>query len=101
AFLGSPTARELAAVEILGRELPFVYGEAGAVVRGTIDLLYRKDGRLVVADFKSEAVTPRRIADLREKYRLQGETYRAAVAKAWGAAEVGFRLIFLRRPDLG
>jgi ATP-dependent exoDNAse (exonuclease V) beta subunit len=99
-FLGSRTARELAAAEILGRELPFVYGEAGAVVRGTIDLVYRKDGRVVAADFKSEAAAPRGLNVLREKYRRQGEDYRAAVARAWGIADVEFRLIFLRAPDL-
>jgi ATP-dependent helicase/nuclease subunit A len=99
-FLDSPTARGLAAVEVLGRELPFVYGEGGAVVRGTIDLVYRKDGRVVVVDFKSEAVTSRSVGALREKYRRQGEDYRAAVARAWGLANVEFRLIFLRSPDL-
>ena len=99
-FLGSQAARELASAEVLGRELPFVYGEAGAVVRGTIDLVYRKDGRVVVADFKSEAVTARSMSKLREKYRRQGEDYRAAVARAWGLADVEFRLIFLRSPDL-
>ena len=100
AFLGSQAARQLASVEVLGREVPFVYGEAGSVVRGTIDLVYREDGRVVVADFKSEAVTPRSLGVLREKYRRQGEDYRAAVARAWGLADVEFRLIFLRNPDL-
>ena len=99
-FLGSQAARELASAEILGRELPFVYGEGGAVVRGTIDLVFRKDGRVVVADFKSEAVTVRSLSVSREKYRRQGEDYRAAVARAWGLADVEFRLIFLRNPDL-
>ena len=100
-FLGSAAARELAEAEVLGRELPFVYGEAGCVVRGTIDLVYRKDGRVVVADFKSEAAAPRDLDALREKYRRQGECYRAAVARAWGLADAEFRLIFLRSPDLG
>ncbi|MCX5796229.1 MAG: UvrD-helicase domain-containing protein [Elusimicrobia bacterium] len=99
-FLGSRAARELAEAEILGRELPFVYGEAGAVVRGTIDLVYRQGGRVVVADFKSEAAAPRSLGALRERYRRQGEDYRAAVERAWGLADVEFRLIFLRSPDL-
>ena len=38
-------------VEILGRELPFVRSQAGAVLRGSIDLLYRQKGKVVVADY--------------------------------------------------
>jgi ATP-dependent helicase/nuclease subunit A len=99
-FLDSPAARELAEAEILGREVPFIYGEDGAVVRGTMDLVYRKDGRTVVADYKSEAVSPRDLPRLREKYRRQGDCYRAAVSRAWGVTDAGFRLIFLRSPGL-
>jgi hypothetical protein len=40
------------------------------------------------------------VGELREKYRRQGEDYRAAVARAWGISDVEFRLIFLREPDL-
>ena len=98
-FLGSETARDLAEAEILGRELPFIYGEEGTVVRGTIDLVYRKAGRLFVADYKSEEVSARDLLRLREKYRRQGEDYCAALARAWGQT-ARFRLIFLRRPEL-
>ena len=70
------------------------------MVRGAIDLVYRKDGRTVVADYKSEAVSPRDLPRLREKHRRQGDCYRAAVQRAWGVPDCGFRLIFLRRPEL-
>jgi len=99
-FLGSPAARELGAAEILGRELPFVFAEGGTVVRGVIDLVYRKGGRMVVADYKSEPVEPEALSRLREKHRRQGEDYCAAVQRAWGCAEVDFRLLFLRHPEL-
>jgi ATP-dependent exoDNAse (exonuclease V) beta subunit len=98
-FLGSPAARELAKVEVLGREVPFVSAQDGAVVRGTIDLVYRQGGRVFVADYKSEAVTSSALPHLREKYRRQGEDYRAAVERAWGEKGVEFRLIFLRQPE--
>ena len=49
-FLSSGTARELGHAEILGREVPFAYEENGAVMRGTIDLLYRQGGKIIVAD---------------------------------------------------
>ncbi|MBI5238898.1 MAG: UvrD-helicase domain-containing protein [Elusimicrobia bacterium] len=100
AFLASAAARELAEADILGREVPFVYGEDGAVVRGTMDLVYRQEGRMVVADYKSEAVSPRDLPRLRDRYARQGDCYRAAVARAWGVPDAAFRLIFLRRPEL-
>ncbi|MBI5209729.1 MAG: UvrD-helicase domain-containing protein [Elusimicrobia bacterium] len=93
-FLSSPAAAELAACEILGRELGFVYPEGGKVVRGSIDLLYRQDGRLWVADYKTESRGRERAA-LAGLYRRQGAAYVQAVAKARGEA-AGFRLIFLR-----
>jgi len=99
-FLASGVAQELARAEILGREVPFVYGEDGAVVRGAIDLVYRKGRRVVVADYKSEAVSPESLRRLRGKYLRQGEDYCAAVERAWGLKGVEFRLLFLRRPDL-
>ncbi|MFA6002965.1 MAG: UvrD-helicase domain-containing protein [Elusimicrobiota bacterium] len=99
-FLSSTAARDLAEVYVLGREVPFAFGQDGAVVRGSIDLLYRQGRRLVVADYKTEAVTPETLRRAKDKYRRQGEVYCAAVAKAWGEPDVEFRLIFLRRPDL-
>ena len=98
-FLASPCARELGEAEILGREVPFVYGEDKTVVRGVMDLVYRRGGDVVVADYKSEAVEPRGLGRLQEKYRRQGEDYRAALQRAWGI-KAEFRLLFLRRPGL-
>ncbi len=98
-FLASPAARELAGAEILGRETPFAYADGPTTVRGAIDLVYRLNGRLVVADFKSERVDEPSSAALREKYARQGRAYLDAVRKAWGE-EAEFRLLFLRRPEL-
>ncbi|MEK7744016.1 MAG: 3'-5' exonuclease, partial [Elusimicrobiota bacterium] len=59
-FLRGEAARKLARAEILGREVPFVHAEGGRVVRGTMDLLYRLDGAVVVADYKTEGAAARR-----------------------------------------
>lgn len=98
-FLSSAAARELASAEILAREAPFAYGEGSTVVRGAVDLVYRLNGRLVVADFKSERVEEKSAAKVRAKYAAQGEAYLDAVKLAWGE-KAEFRLLFLRRPDL-
>jgi len=89
-FLRSDPAKALAEADILGRELPFVMKRDGAVMRGTIDLVYRKDGRLVVADYK----TGRPGKDFKEyarRYARQGRAYVDAVG-----GDAGFEVIFLR-----
>ncbi|MBI5630571.1 MAG: UvrD-helicase domain-containing protein [Elusimicrobia bacterium] len=95
AFMGSDAARELARAEILGREIPFVYAQEGAVVRGVMDLVYRLGGEVVVVDYKTERAAPGREAALSLKYERQGAAYRAAVEKALGV-KARFRLIPLR-----
>ncbi len=99
-FFASPAARGLAAAEILGREAPFCYEEDGQLVRGAIDLLYKKDGRVWIIDYKTDAVTERELAGAAAKYEKQGAAYRRAVEKAWGVPDVGFSVLFLRRPRL-
>jgi len=98
-FLASAAARELAGAEIVGREVPFAYASGNTVMRGAADLVYRLNGRLVVADFKSERVEAGSAAKIREKYAEQGRAYLKAVELAWGG-RAEFRLLFLRRPDL-
>ncbi|OGR88729.1 MAG: hypothetical protein A3J74_07285 [Elusimicrobia bacterium RIFCSPHIGHO2_02_FULL_57_9] len=93
-FLASPEAQELSQVEILGREIPFIYGQDGAVMRGSIDLLYRHGGKTWVADYKTGGGKDRE--KLRKKYEQQGAVYRAAVEKALKIKDVGFRIIFLK-----
>ncbi|MDE1976899.1 MAG: UvrD-helicase domain-containing protein, partial [Elusimicrobia bacterium] len=83
-FLRSSAGLRLSRVEILGREIPFIYGQKGAVLRGVIDVLYREDGLLVVADFKSEKVSAKDAAARREKYAVQGQDYAAAIEKTMG-----------------
>jgi ATP-dependent helicase/nuclease subunit A len=98
-FLASPAASRLARVEILGRETPFAFSEGPTLVRGAFDLLYRDGGRLVVVDFKSEAVDEKTVSALCRRYAEQGRAYASAVERAWGE-KADFRLLFLRRPDL-
>lgn len=69
------------------------------MVRGAVDLIYRAEGKLVVADFKSERVDEASAAAVRARYAEQGRAYVQAVARAWGQAPE-FRVLFLRRPEL-
>jgi ATP-dependent helicase/nuclease subunit A len=82
--------------EILGREIPFLmpWGEE-QVMEGVIDLLYRLDGELWIADYKTDAVTGQEAAGRAERYREQGRAYKAAVGASLGEP-VRFHCLFLR-----
>jgi ATP-dependent helicase/nuclease subunit A len=55
-FAASPLAERLTTVAILGREVPLLLAEGGKRWRGTIDLLYRdRGGVIVVVDYKTDA----------------------------------------------
>ncbi|OGR91917.1 MAG: hypothetical protein A2V88_16930 [Elusimicrobia bacterium RBG_16_66_12] len=92
-FFSTPAARELAGCEILGREVPFVFPREGKVVRGSIDLLCRRDGKLWVVDYKTDA--RRKKTAKSSAYRRQGAAYVEAVRRSLGE-EAGFKLIHLR-----
>jgi ATP-dependent exoDNAse (exonuclease V) beta subunit len=91
AFFASEAARSLARAEVLGREVPFLYPDGGAVVRGSIDLVYREGGRLRAADYK----TDRAGAAAAPAYAAQAASYRKALESATGE-RCEFSLIFLR-----
>jgi ATP-dependent exoDNAse (exonuclease V) beta subunit len=76
-FLASDLPRELAGAEILGREVPILLRDAdGTTVHGYADLVYRREGRVHVADFKSDESTDAAHAGI---YRSQLADYRDAV----------------------
>ncbi|MBL0059735.1 MAG: UvrD-helicase domain-containing protein [Elusimicrobia bacterium] len=95
AFLQSPVGRSFAQEKILAREAPFLFGEKEGVVRGVIDLLYRRGAALWVADYKTDRVRPGEEKEHARRYAEQGRDYRAAVQKALGEP-CGFEVIFLR-----
>ena len=87
-FLDSPLASRLRAIEVLGREIPVLARLDGErATRGRIDLLYRDaEGRIVVADFKTDRETDP--ARLREVYGAQLAAYAGAVRAALDLAEL-------------
>jgi ATP-dependent helicase/nuclease subunit A len=95
-WLASGLSAYLASVDVIGRELPILYrDEHGVAWSGTIDLLYRDpDGRLVVADYKSDS---RPDDERRARYRAQLSTYARGVARIFpDEPEPLLELIWLR-----
>ena len=97
-FAAGPLAARLAALapHVVARELPVWTlpagdgeGEPVGFVAGAIDLLYRdpESGRLVVADYKTDAVDGADLAAHAARYAGQGAAYVRAVAGALGLPE--------------
>jgi ATP-dependent helicase/nuclease subunit A len=66
------------------------------IMEGVIDLFYRVDGRLWVADYKTDRVPEEALAGRAADYRSQGRAYRQAVARCLAVDQVGWKVIFLR-----
>ncbi|MGH7769386.1 MAG: PD-(D/E)XK nuclease family protein, partial [Candidatus Binatia bacterium] len=95
-FFASSVYRELRSSEILGREVPLVMPWNGQIMEGVIDLLYEKDGRLFIADYKTDRVDRNQLAEAVSRYHYQVEIYSEAVHRVLKKEIAGFKLIFLR-----
>jgi ATP-dependent helicase/nuclease subunit A len=89
-FATSPLAARLAALDVLGREVPLLFEEnLRTRWSGTIDLLYREpDGTIVVADYKTDAALEGALERHREQLRVYAEGVRRAIPGARVRAEL-------------
>jgi ATP-dependent helicase/nuclease subunit A len=96
-FSRSEAYARLRSSQILGREIPFImpWGDR-RVMEGAIDLIYRLDGELWIADYKTDAISADQAAARAEQYRIQSEIYKAAVRQIMGVETVRFHYLFLR-----
>lgn len=95
-FSASPVYGELRRGTIIGREVPFTIPWDGRIMDGVIDLIYRFDGSLYVADYKTDKISEEDIAGRIKEYFLSGRIYTEAVRKCLKVDVSGFKLIFLR-----
>ncbi len=83
--------------KIIGREVPFIMPWGNRqVMEGVIDLIYRLDGELWVADYKTDAISADQAAARAEQYRTQSEVYKVAVQESLGVESVRVHCLFLR-----
>jgi ATP-dependent helicase/nuclease subunit A len=97
-FVESAWYERIRQATVLGREVPFVMPWNGGqqIMEGVIDLLYRLDGQLWIADYKTDMIPPGEVTARAEAYREQARLYRMAVEQSLGASVAGFELVFLR-----
>jgi ATP-dependent helicase/nuclease subunit A len=96
-FLSSEPYKTLQRATVLGREVPFVMplGE-GQIMDGVIDLIYRLDGRIWIADYKTDNVSAEDLQAIADRYRSQADSYSRAVTSALRLPSVSFQFVFLR-----
>ncbi len=95
-FLNSGAYRELQGAEILGREMPILLTWNGQIMRGIIDVLYRTDKGVFVADYKTDQVKIEDVTAKAVKYQHQKEVYTEALRRCLNVSNPQFKLIFLR-----
>jgi ATP-dependent helicase/nuclease subunit A len=88
-FFRSAAFRDLAASEILARELPFFIPRDGGIVQGVIDVVFRRGGILYVGDYKTDKMIEP------AEYRLIRDVYSEAARRVF-QVEPRFTLIYLR-----
>jgi ATP-dependent helicase/nuclease subunit A len=63
---------------------------------GVIDLIYRLDGRIWIADYKTDNVAAEDAQARVDRYRPQAEMYSRAVESSLGLSSLSFQFVFLR-----
>jgi ATP-dependent helicase/nuclease subunit A len=96
-FSRSDSYARLASAEILGREIPFLmpWGER-QVMEGVIDVIYRLDGKIWIADYKTDRTTTSDAPVKAGLYAHQAAIYREAVSRCLGLPQAHFQFLFLR-----
>ena len=96
-FLSSEPYKRLQRAMVLGREVPFVMplGE-DQMMEGVIDLIYRLDDRIWIADYKTDDVVAADVQAMADRYRSQADSYSRAVTSSLGLPSLSFQFVFLR-----
>ena len=99
AYCESDLARRMAGLDGARPERPFTFEHDGVVIRGRLDVLWRKGEQALVVDYKSNALEGRTPAEIIEsEYTLQRLVYALVCLRA-GASEVEVTYQFLEQPD--
>jgi hypothetical protein len=95
-FCGSKIYSELAASQILGREVPLLMPWNGQIMEGVIDVIYEHDGLLYLADYKTDRIAREKLTEGAVRYRQQAEVYSRATRQSLQREVAAFKVIFLR-----
>lgn len=96
-LLDTPLLARLRAAARVSREVPFTVLRGDALLEGAIDVLAEEaDGRLLIVDWKTDAVAGAALEQRLLDYRTQAAAYRGAVEQATGRIVAAVVLAFVR-----
>jgi hypothetical protein len=99
AYCASELAGRIAGLEGARPERPFAFEHDGVLLHGRLDVLWRRDGKALVLDYKSNVLDGAEPSEVVEsEYRIQRLVYALACLRD-GAEEVEVVYQFLERPD--
>lgn len=96
ACLASPVVARALAADEMWREVPYTVRVSDGYATGRIDLVFREESELVVADWKSDSVGPSAVGAAAESHRSQAEAYAAALEGATGTRPTEVVFVFPR-----
>lgn len=100
-FENSPLHDELRTSKILFRELPFTLYEKNAYIEGRIDIIYEKNGRIIVMDYKTNKYESKKEREkILSTYKKQKEYYLKAVSKLYPDKNIEFKLGLLYKCEI-
>jgi ATP-dependent helicase/nuclease subunit A len=96
-FGASESYARLRSASILGREVPFIipWGER-QVMEGVIDVIYRLDGTIWIADYKTDHTSTSEAPARAALYAHQAAAYREAATRCLNVSQASFQFLFLR-----
>jgi len=89
-FHRSEILSELKKSRIIFREVPFILKEKGRFIEGRIDIVYEKDGKIYIMDYKTAQFSDEK--DLIERYSIQKKYYIKAIKKIFPQRDVYFKI---------
>ncbi|NPA51512.1 MAG: UvrD-helicase domain-containing protein [Aquificae bacterium] len=100
-FQKSNILKELKQSKILAKEMPFVIKEKDFFVEGRLDLLYEKEEKVIILDYKTNRYeTKEQLQSIIDTYKVQKEYYKKAVEKIFPHRKIEFKLALLWKGDL-
>jgi hypothetical protein len=94
--LASPAVARAVAAQRYWREVPFTIPWEDGLAVGRIDLLFVEDGRIVIVDYKTDAVDPDAVETAVATHRSQAEVYAAAARETTGLGVAEVVFVFCR-----
>ncbi len=92
-FLKSDDYKEISTSQILFKEMPFTLKEKNRYIEGVIDIVYKKDGKIIVLDYK--ITREKNIKRIEEIYKKQKEYYTKAVKNIFPEEKIEFKFSLL------